>query len=251
MRTVRKRAPPASFTQWRTPRMAANRGPGMECTYEELRRDACIVDVEDGLFAEQGGICAYTGLRLGLNRATSTSREPKGVGFHIEHITAQEHCGYGVDADYANMLACWPRPNCGFDPEFGARRKDNWPAPGQAASFVSPLRRDCSTRFTFDHRGKVSCSDEDAAATETIRELGLDHARLVELRRQSVNGALAPGGKPITLREAIKLLARLDNEVQQLDSGASVNLMEFCFVIRPALEREIRKLRGIRESRRQ
>lgn len=223
----------------------------MECTYDELRRDECLADVEDNLFAEQGGICAYTGIRLGLQPANSSFQRPRDVGFHIEHLTPQQHCEYGGDADYANMIACWPRPNIRIEPEYGARKKGNWPPPAEAESFVSPLRKDCSSRFEFNHRGEIKCSPHDMAATETIRNLGLDHKSLVELRRKAIQGALSPCGKPLTLQQANKLLATLDKEVETLDAGGRVHLMEFCFAIRPALVREIRKLEGIRGSRRQ
>ena len=38
MRTIRKQAAPNTLTQWRMPRLAANRPGGMECTYAEMRR---------------------------------------------------------------------------------------------------------------------------------------------------------------------------------------------------------------------
>jgi hypothetical protein len=67
VRTIVKRGPPNALTQWRQPRLAANRGPGMDCTYEELRKDdAALNALENALFTEQGGICAYTGHPLSL-----------------------------------------------------------------------------------------------------------------------------------------------------------------------------------------
>lgn len=224
--------------------MAENRGQGLECTYDELRRDKCLTDVEDSLFAEQGGICAYTGLRLHLR-----TEGHKGVGFHIEHLKPQQHCQYGQDADYINLVACWPRPNVGFEPAYGARSKRNWPSPQEGALFVSPLRPDCSSRFSFNHRGEITCAGNDVAAAETIRKIGLSHRSLVELRRLAIRGVLSPAGRALTLHNARTLLRELDADIRSLEAGRTVQLMEFAFAIHAALRREIRKLERIQGSR--
>jgi hypothetical protein len=140
LRRIIKRAPPARLTEWRQPRLAANKPAGMDCTYDELRRDAAtIAAVEDSLFAEQGGICAYTGYPLTLESA------PREVGFHCEHLKSQKRCReldgahYGEDTDYQNLVACWPWPNFGSKLPWGADRKGAWPATAEAHLFVSPL----------------------------------------------------------------------------------------------------------------
>ncbi len=230
--------------------MAAKSAPGMDCTYEEMRRDTCIVDVEGSLFAEQGGICAYTGHRLRLQKANPETNATRTVGFHIEHLRPQEHCDYGQDAEYNNMVACWPRPNCGFEPDYGARKKDDWPSPHEEELFLSPLREDCSNRFTFNHRGEIApTAGSDQPAKTTIEKLGLNNPKLVELRRAAIRGAFHPKGKPIRLNQALRLRDQYDEIFQILDAGGKVSLNAFCFAIRSALDREIRKLEGIRRSR--
>jgi uncharacterized protein (TIGR02646 family) len=141
----------------------------MECIYEELRRSSCIADVEESLFQEQGGICAYTGHRLRLEKGNANN--PRDVDFHIEHIIPQKYCkqqygNYGKDADYQNMLACWPRPNCSFEPSYGAKRKDKWPSPAQQNMFVSPLSLNCTSRFVFKRKGEI-----EQALEREIRKL--------------------------------------------------------------------------------
>lgn len=92
VRYIKKRASPKLLEQWRAPRLVKDAGPGLTCSYGELRRDQDVLDaVEDGLFAEQGGICAYTGqsIRLGSSGTNSPRRE---VGFHIEHLLPQKFC---------------------------------------------------------------------------------------------------------------------------------------------------------------
>jgi uncharacterized protein (TIGR02646 family) len=249
MRSIRKFPQPPLLTQWRAPRMLANRPPGMDCNYRELRRSPDVLKaVEDGLLAEQGGICAYTGHRISI---TPMARGRRDVDFHIEHLTAQDYCteqsgGYGKDSDYQNIVACWPRPNCGFEPAYGAKRKYNWPQPEHAALFISPLRPNCSSRFRFNHRGEIAPAySNDEAAEATITNLGLCHETLTELRRFAIRGALNPSERRIKLSAARKLLRTMQHANQTLNHGERTTLMPFCFAVEPALRREIRKLEGI------
>lgn len=251
VRTIRKRPAPPSLTEWRAPRMANIRPEGMECTYNEIRRSPRVLeDIENSLFAEQGGICAYTGLRIGIRSSGEGPETERHIDFHIEHLMPQVHCSYGQDADYCNIVACWPKPNCGFEPKFGARKKGNWPSVEEEDFFVSPLRQGCSERFVFNHRGKIQPAiGTDEAAIQTISRLGLDNDELTELRKQAIWGAFHPRGQHIRLAEAQRLRSELDNDSQAIDNGANIELKAFCFVIRHALEREIHKLEGITRHR--
>jgi len=212
-----------------------------------MRRDSAVLtDVEDSLIAEQGGICAYTGMRIAIKMVKNN----RFVDFHIEHLRPQVHCSYGQSAAYDNMVACWPRPNCDFEPEFGARKKDKWPSQAEEALFVSPLRADCSARFTFNRHGEIKAvNSADQMATMTIAELGLDDKELTALRRNAIWGAFHPNGKHIRLSQARHLHSALENDSQALNKGANVQLIPFCFAIQKALEPEIRKLEGIEGNR--
>lgn len=214
----------------------------MTCTYADLRSDRPTLEsVEDGLFEEQGGLCAYTGRKIRLE--TSPRRV---VDFHLEHLIPQAHCSYGQDSDYKNLVACWPRPNFGSEPPFGARKKGDWPSPAEAHLFVSPLDHSCTARFSFNHRGEISpAKQDDEAARETIKKLGLNHDQLKELRRSAIRGALNPLSRQIKLKEAQKLLQQMEDDAAKLDRGESVRLIPFCFAIQQALVREIKKLEGI------
>lgn len=241
MRTIHKQSPPHALTQWRLPRLAAERTEGMECSYAELRREPKVLAaVEDGLFREQGGLCAYTGHRIGLQVADEGQRE---VDFHIEHLTPQTFCRYGQDAEYANVVACWPRPNCGFEPAYGARKKGSWPAPNEHEFFVSPLRADCSARFSFSQRGEISPTrPDDRAAHATIQRLGLNHPTLVDLRRAAIRGTLFPANRTIGLANARRLLRRMRQDIEDVDRGVAVQLIPFCFAVQPVVEYTIIRL---------
>jgi len=234
--------------------MGGNRVAGKECTYEEMRKSACLGDVEDSLFAEQGGICAYTGHRLRLQKGDLATTTVRDIDFHVEHLMPQKYCkeeygNPGRDADYQNMVACWPRPNCGFEPAYGARRKGEWPSPDEQGEFVSPLSPNASARFIYKINGRIEAAPNDVAATKTIKRLGLDHKTIEDLRRQAVRGAFNPKGRPIGLSEAQRLQRQIDRDFQSLDAGGNVQLTAFCFVIRSALDREIRKLKGYERRR--
>ena len=218
-------------------RMTATGRADMEPHYESMRRSPDVLEaVEDGLLAEQGGICAYTGIQISLKPCDPGSGAAREVHFHIEHLIPQNHCERGQDTDYQNLVACWPRPNCGFEPGYGAKKKGNWPSSEEQARFVSPLRHDCSTRFRFDHQGKIepaNSSDQDAEAT--IAKLGLRHSELTELRRQAIRGALNPRSRQIKLSEARKLLSQMEHATEALDQGVAIKLRPFCFADRACL----------------
>jgi uncharacterized protein (TIGR02646 family) len=243
VRTIKKRAVPASLVTWQQQRIAAHGADGFEFTYEAMRRDDVVVrDVENGLHGEQGAICAYTGRRIQLRPGP-----PREIGFHLEHLTPQDHCGEGEDTDYNNLVACWPEPNSKESAPYGAVLKGNWPSPANAHLFVSPLRADCTSRFSFDRRGKITATQTgDVAADETIRRLGLGLKELTALRKAAIQGALNPAGRLLSLPEAEKLQRAMDREEQELNQGRCVTLRPFCFAIRPQVEKEIRKLKAIK-----
>lgn len=248
VRTIKKRPPPASLVTWRQQRIAAHGADGLEFTYEAMRREAAVVaDVEDGLHSEQGALCAYTGRRIQLRPGPPREIPPRKIGFHLEHLKPQEHCEEGEDTDYNNLVACWPEPNSQESAPYGAVLKGNWPSPAEEHLFVSPLRTDCTSRFSFDRRGAISATQTgDAAADETIRRLGLGLKELTALRKAAIQGALNAKGRPISLREADKLRREMDRDEHDLNQGNSIKLTPFCFAIRPQLDKEIVKLTAIR-----
>jgi uncharacterized protein (TIGR02646 family) len=244
VRTIKKRRVPNALTQWRTPRLVKNRPEGMGCTYEEMRKEPAVREaVEEALFQEQGGLCAYVGAKLKMEART------EGVSFHLEHLIPQTYCDYGEDTAYDNLVACWPRPNCGFEPAYGARKKGDWPSPAERHLFVLPLDPTCSARFSFNRRGEISSArPDDEAAEKTIQKLGLRDPSLTGLRANAIRGALSPNSRPIKLNEARQQLQRMVTEAAKLDRGESVRLPPYCFAIQQALVREIRKLEGIMKT---
>lgn len=213
--------------------------------YNAMRRSKHVLrKVEDGLLAEQGQICAYAGRRI------TRQGKPGQAGFHIEHLKPQARCGLGEDCDYENMVACWPEPNQTHGKEYGAVKKDNWPAAGEDHLFVSPLHADCSGRFCFVEQEDPQVPGEeskwsnwmkpatagDGAAEATIHHLNLNHRELRTLRSAAVSEALiGPDGTAWSLSELRNISTGYAQAESDLDAGNEIQLDAFCFAIRQAL----------------
>jgi uncharacterized protein (TIGR02646 family) len=230
MRRIQKSNEPRRLIEWR----AAHRHDvnfGYDLIDPGLRRE-----IRHALVAEQRGLCAYTGQRIGTETC------------HIEHPKAQVHCVNGEDVAYSNMLACVPAPNAPALP-YGAHRKGAWPGPTQAALFVSPLRPGCGDRFAFSLRGEMTPRNAgDNAAAETIRNLALDHAALTQLRKAAIDGTLGrPGRGPASLD--LRTSRRRLTGLTAAEAGNGP-LEPFSFVLVQALERHVRRLQVIHAGRR-
>ena len=252
MRTINKRTTPDELEAWRQDRVEKDDPVLYPFHYASMRRDKVVLEkVEDGLFAEQGGICAYTGRMI--HRQGNWGQ----AGFHIEHLKPQTHCSVGEDTDYRNIVACWPAPNPKQAPEYGAMKKDQWPSTEATALFVSPLVEGCTERFGFINEedpaevGKDArysnwmkpSTEGDAAATETIQRINLNHHELRDLRWNAVIGALNPvDGEFLPLDELLEVAAKMDKAERNLNVGDDVTLDPFCFAVRQAISRRILKL---------
>ncbi len=244
MRRIEKREEPETLRHWRAENQAEPEGAGINYGYDALRQDhEATGEVLRSLVAEQGGLCAYTGARI----TPETS--------HIEHLKPQAHCERGEDAAYGNMIACWPRPNCGFEAAFGAHAKKDWPDRTEQHLFVSPLTDGCEQRFRFDRHGEMSAANpDDAAADTTIAKLNLDERRerekglprkLTAWRQEAIVGTLGKH-QQLQVKDARRRLIVMERKEQELNEGAGITLAPFCFAVRQALVRHISKVEAIR-----
>jgi uncharacterized protein (TIGR02646 family) len=222
MRSISPRPEPATFTNWRAASQTdINYSYGL--IPGELR-----AAIKDALIAEQRGLCAYTGIGIDASHA------------HIEHLLPQAHCQRGnQDVEYRNMVACYPGPGNAYVP-FGALWKADWPSLAERHLFVSPRSADCEARFIFSIRGRISVSENDVAAKETVKRLGLDSKRLGDLREEAIAATLYP----LDLPSARKRLAGLSQA-----EAAGGRLEPFCFALKQALSKHIVRLELIRESK--
>ena len=231
MRYIQKKSEPNQLTQWRSQyRNDDNFG------YDLLRKDnQTIKAVTNALVEEQGYLCAYTGIRIYGYQNSDTPCE-----CHIEHLKAQDWCNPSETVLYSNIVACYPPPNSQNTP-YGANKKKNWPTPQEQNLFISPLDPSCETRFIFTLRGEIKPNKGDRAAEKTIEKLGLDHKELVDKRKGVIQGLIGKEND-LSVQKTNKRL----NQLKRLKNG---KLDEFCFVLIQALEKHIKRLNAIAQSK--
>ena len=153
------------------------------------------------------------------------------------------------DVSFANMLACRPEPNAPELP-YGAHKKGSWPDATEEALFVSPLRPGCEERFSFTLKGEIKASDPtDAAATETIARLGLNHNLMKQLRKAAIEATLEVRGRGYASLDLHRARARL-NGLKAAEQNRS-SLEPFCFVLKQALQKHLTRVEAIRQSKRE
>lgn len=232
MRTIQKSSPPDKLVEW-----IATYRTDSEFGYDLMRRFPEVTKaVTTSLLAEQGGLCAYTGMPINEDRchiehmlpqrySPTGQRDPQGV---------EEEACRGRDVDYTNMVACYPRPNHHSQIPYGAHEKGSWPSPLEEDRFVKPTQPDCEARFLFDRRGRISTKPDDEQAAETSRRLRLDHEALTQLRKDAIEGVRNPRGKGyLTKPQLQRALSRLEAEYGRMSP--------YCFSIKQGLAQLIRK----------
>ena len=229
MRTIDAQNEPAAYAEWRA-RYHTDINYGYGLIDSEMHKV-----IREALISDQRGLCAYTGIPI------------DGSHSHIEHLIPQKHCAKGVeDVAYSNMVACYPEPGHAYVP-FGAVRKDKWPSPAEQHLFVSPRSVGCEARFLFNLKGEIDVVSDDNAAAETVIQLGLNHKRLEGYRKEAIDATIQRRGRGIpllNLGDARKRLATLEDAEKQ-----GGKLEPFCFVLKQALCKHIRRLEGIIESK--
>jgi uncharacterized protein (TIGR02646 family) len=165
MKYITKRGEPLDFTVWKN---EANED--WKPTYDKLS-GAVKQSVKTALMKEQGYICCYCECRLAQDDS------------HIEHFRPQSYPS--VDPlDFGNMLcSCQSNVKKG-EPRHCGNLKEDW---FDARLLISPLASDCESRFVFTGDGSMKPSKEDdCAAFETIRKLGLNIPKLRALRAKVI-----------------------------------------------------------------
>ncbi|MDB6095545.1 MAG: hypothetical protein JWM32_3107 [Verrucomicrobia bacterium] len=230
MKYVRKAGEPHEYRLWRQ---------SVSGTTEENFRTGLKNPVKRllhvALVGEQGALCAYTMKRIDSGRS------------HIEHIKPESVCraeGAGLDLEYRNLLACFPLHGMDGKYRYGAQERGNW-WEDNGRNFVIPLQPNCEHRFRFDLRGRIHPVGSDAAATATIKHLGLDHPTLAEDRRGVIRELIygGSGDRPLTAPEVVRYV----DTICHPDGDGHFN--EFCVAIRDALREYLITLRKLSQRR--
>ncbi len=227
MKRIQKRGCPHEYTAWCSRVKATDKED-----YREMPKDTrrALLAV---LVAEQGCLCAYTMKRISVGSS------------HVEHIKPESLCRadeVGSDLDYGNMVACFPREGMERRYRYGAQTKDNW-WEHDGADFVSPLHRNCETRFRFDLEGNVA--GVGVAASTTVRVLRLDHPSLTEERRRVIEEFVygESGDDPLSEAKATRAI----QDICELDGAGRFH--EFCVAIRDALGDHVKSLKKLAQKR--
>lgn len=165
MKHILKQHEPEAFSNWK-----ALANDDWQPTYAMLSGETKRV-VKTALMAEQGYICCYCERRL-------TEEDS-----HIEHFRPQSDPA--VDPlDFGNLLCSCQNQNKKGEPRHCGNLKEDW---FDRFLIVSPLDPECENRFAFIGNGEIkSLADHDLAASETIKKLGLDIAKLNALRAEAI-----------------------------------------------------------------
>lgn len=144
--------------------------------YKELSKNENISireELRERLLAEQGHICCYCGREIEKEHSI------------IEHFKPRDSFPK-LQLDYQNLLL-----SCDGGQNARSKNKSDPPycdsAKGNKEINISPLQKDCETRFVCDESGEIMAavsSDEDA--NETITVLNLNNPVLVNQRKAAI-----------------------------------------------------------------
>jgi len=232
MKYIAKSHAPKQLEDWFNSQPINQDGQRINCTYNQSLPSDVRKAIKDKLLQEQGWLCCYTG--------TSISEKKS----HIEHFKPQSLCrqeGNYEDVNYRNLLAAYPGDRdskCSF----GAHAKEDWYDP---ELLVSPLHKQCESRFHFDEDGYItSTRNDDQAAKETIKKLFLNCDMLREWREQAIDEFFFPEGRELS---ESKLQSIVENGCCIRDKKG--RYPKFCFVIEQVAPQILRKAKSDRHRR--
>lgn len=214
MKFIQKTSPPDDYTNW----CQGQEQIGVNFNYGSLQNPQKR-SLHTALLEDQGFICGYTMKRV--DRQTS----------HIEHIKPQHICeqeGPGIDLDYWNLIAAYPREGMKSNCRYGAQFKDRWWG-NNGDNFHSPVKIYCELKFIFNLDGEIFPTDNQREDTiNTINVLKLDDPELTNDRKLAIN-AFIYEDQPLTPEQVNEAI---DAIWQPNDEGV---LWEFCIAIHDAL----------------
>ena len=213
MKHIVKGPEPAELATWKAQWNEATRAP----RWEDLSGDVSQA-IKRALFAEQGHLCCYCGRRIVDGDS------------HIEHLVPRNPAtgDPALTFSWDNLLASCQANLTRGDPVHCGIKKGDW---YEAALMVSPLGAGCEQRFRHELDGRMGpAAEADRAATETIRRLDLDGARLRALRKGAIEGLFAMLDHELQPEEYQKLAAAYR------ERDAEGKFASFCQAVLAALD---------------
>ncbi len=185
-------------------------------TYDELSGKEKRA-VKQTLMREQGGICCYCERRLMEGDS------------HIEHFQPQSD--ERIDPlDFSNLLCSCQNQLAKGEPRHCGNLKGDW---FDAELLVSPFTPACETRFSYNGDGHISSSagEQDMAAKETIKRLGLDLPKLNSLRAAAIEPFLDADLSEDDLQLFVAGYLRADEEKGYSEFWTTINMLFGHYVI--------------------
>jgi len=188
MKHIRKKQEPASFSNWK-----AQANDDWRPAYENLQGEI-KKDLKKSLMDEQGYICCYCESRVDYDQS------------HIEHFKPQSlHTDESLN--YDNLLCSCQKDLEQGEPRHCGNLKGDW---FDKALLISPLDPNCENRFDYTPDGHIKSQDQ--AAEETIKKLGLNIPKLIDLRKKAIEPFLDQSLTEIELNKFVSGYLQQDNE---------------------------------------
>lgn len=219
MRFIRNNTPPEALIRC----LASRRDAGQALNYDEVGQievnDTVVSvtkEIRKAKITDQGGICAYTMMRIDENSCHNEHMIPRSV--------SRQNGQVEQTLDYRNIVACHPKREepggCGF----GAVAR------GTKHLAVTPLDPACEQRIRFDRgTGRAEPTDPGDAEISALLNnvLILNHDTLVGRRL----GAIEKAGVGVKSRKQLseRQARSLANSILQYRRGK--NLTPFCIAL--------------------
>jgi uncharacterized protein (TIGR02646 family) len=157
---------PTFFSKWKQENKISDQS--LWDDIDGTKNKAIKQKLKNELLKEQGWICCYCEQSL------------ENQDSHIEHfkprVSYKEEC-----FNYRNLLCSCGSGSPPSKPKHCGHKKENHEIA------ISPLRPTCESKFKFSYDGSIAPNDRDASIEETIFYLGLNDAKLKELRKAAIN----------------------------------------------------------------
>ena len=179
MKRISKTTEPGCFKEWKLTNALA----GLEMIWKDLQNPEKR-KLHQALMNEQGHICCYCQQRI------------IDTDSHIEHFRPRSEEYTHLIFDYKNLHASCQQSLQPCEPRQCGMSKDNW---FDEKLMISPLSKDCETRFRYTLDGSIYPADEvDNAAIKTIKRCALDLDKLQDERKKAIEGVV---GEDVDLQE--------------------------------------------------
>lgn len=150
------------------------------------------------IWAEQGGVCAYTEIRL---------PDPD-KNCHIDHFRTRNLFPEKT-FEYANLLVACNLEHC------GAKYKDKQiKNKAEYTDLIDPSKEAASDYFDYRFTGKVKPEGESPKGERTIRIFNLNETKLVERRKEAL--FCLQSLMELTLEETVGAIGEFETMVRQL-----------------------------------